>query len=155
RNWTRARRSGCPCRNCPEPNNASASHGGLRRMMDQRTSDTTTVDDGSRAAPQPRGPILSLRNIRKSYRSASGEVAEVLKDLNLEIQPGSFNVIRGESGSGKTSLLRIIGMLDGDFEGDYLFVGDDIKSKPVWYRDELRSNNIGFIFQDGQLFTHM
>ena len=124
-------------------------------MMDKRTSDTATVIDGGRLGSTPRGPILSLRNIRKSYRSASGEVAEVLKDLNLEIQAGSFNVIRGESGSGKTSLLRIIGMLDGEFEGDYLFVGDDVKSKPVWYRDELRSNNIGFIFQDGQLFAHM
>ena len=123
--------------------------------MDKRTSDTATVIDGGRLGSTPRGPILSLRNIRKSYRSASGEVAEVLKDLNLEIQAGSFNVIRGESGSGKTSLLRIIGMLDGEFEGDYLFVGDDVKSKPVWYRDELRSNNIGFIFQDGQLFAHM
>jgi ABC-type lipoprotein export system ATPase subunit len=123
-------------------------------MMDQRTSDIATVANGGPAG-LPHGPILSLRNIRKSYKSASGEVAEVLKDLNLDIQPGSFNVIRGESGSGKTSLLRIIGMLDGEFDGDYLFVGDDVKSKPVWYRDELRSNNIGFIFQDGQLFAHM
>jgi ABC-type lipoprotein export system ATPase subunit len=135
-------------------------------MMDDRTSDAGAGVGGGSRAPDPdpadletatpvRGAVLSLRNIRKSYTSATGDVAEVLKNLNLEIQAGSFNVIRGESGSGKTSLLRIIGMLDGDFEGDYLFAGDDVKSKPIWYRDELRSNNIGFIFQDGQLFAHM
>jgi ABC-type lipoprotein export system ATPase subunit/ABC-type lipoprotein release transport system permease subunit len=132
--------------------------------MDEITPDAGLAVDGSRraagstaraAGAAARASVLSLRGIRKSYKSASGEVAEVLKDLNLEIEAGSFNVIRGESGSGKTSLLRIIGMLDGEFEGDYLFVGDDVKSKPVWYRDELRSDNIGFIFQDGQLFAHM
>lgn len=124
-------------------------------MMDKKTSDVgSAVDDGD-DVPDRDGAVLSLRGIHKSYRSASGEVAEVLKELNLDIQAGSFNVIRGESGSGKTSLLRIIGMLDGDFEGEYLFADDEVKSKPLWYRDELRSNNIGFIFQDGQLFAHM
>jgi ABC-type lipoprotein export system ATPase subunit len=134
-------------------------------MMDMIAPDAMIAVDHERdeqeTAPQkepaslPRNVVLSLRGICKSYKSASGETAEVLKCLNLEIQAGSFNVIRGESGSGKTSLLRIIGMLDGDFEGDYLFVGNDVRSNPLWYRDELRSNNIGFIFQDGQLFAHM
>lgn len=124
-------------------------------MMDKKTSDVVSAVDDEDDVPDRDGAVLSLRGIRKSYRSASGEVAEVLKELNLDIQAGSFNVIRGESGSGKTSLLRIIGMLDGDFEGEYLFAGDEVKSKPLWYRDELRSNNIGFIFQDGQLFAHM
>jgi ABC-type lipoprotein export system ATPase subunit/ABC-type lipoprotein release transport system permease subunit len=138
--------------------------------MDKRTLDAgTAVDAGRLDAPVPDSDqfkqqdggvpsfptVLSLRNIGKSYISANGEIAEVLKGLNLEIEAGSFNVIRGESGSGKTSLLRILGMLDSNFEGDYSFDGDDIKTKPVWYRDELRSNNIGFIFQDGQLFAHM
>ena len=110
---------------------------------------------GSQAGSPRPAVVLSLHNIGKSYTSANGEVAEVLKGLDLEIEAGSFNVIRGESGSGKTSLLRILGMLDSNFEGDYLFAGDDMNLRPVWYRDEVRSNNIGFIFQDGQLFAHM
>ena len=103
----------------------------------------------------PRGMVLSLRDVCKFYKSANGEVTEVLKGLDLSIQAGSFNVIRGESGSGKTSLLRILGMLDSNFDGDYLFAGDDAKAAPDWCRDELRASNIGFIFQDGQLLAHM
>lgn len=113
---------------------------------------SNSKDDRQLAQPRT---LLTLRTICKSYKSANGEVAEVLKGLNLSIEAGSFNVIRGESGSGKTSLLRILGMLDSNFDGDYIFVVDDIKTKPDWYRDELRANNIGFIFQDGQLFAHM
>jgi len=102
-----------------------------------------------------KGALLSLKNVCKSYESGNGEIVVVLNGVNLEIEPGSFNVIRGESGSGKTSLLRIIGLLDSKFEGHYQFAGDDIKPRPDWYRDELRSANVGFIFQDGQLFNHM
>jgi ABC-type lipoprotein export system ATPase subunit/ABC-type lipoprotein release transport system permease subunit len=133
-------------------------------MMDKKTPDFAAESDHGRDAAHasetsgessPARVVLSLRGIGKKYKSAGDEITVVLKDLNLEIDAGSFNVIRGESGSGKTSLLRIIGMLDGEFEGDYLFVGDDVKSKPLWYRDELRANNIGFVFQDGLLFGHM
>src|SRR4051812_9289597 len=109
--------------------------------MDDRTSDAGTVLDRERRGSPDAGMdrvapgelesparhiAIALRDINKSYTSANGEVAEVLKGLNLEIEAGSFNVIRGESGSGKTSLLRILGMLDSKFDGDYLFAGDDI-----------------------------
>ncbi|MGO9544771.1 MAG: ATP-binding cassette domain-containing protein [Rhodomicrobium sp.] len=99
--------------------------------------------------------LIWLRNVQKSYLSANGEVTEVLKGIDLKIEAGSFNVIRGESGSGKTSLLRILGMLDSKFEGEYWFDGNDIKAHSDWWRDELRSGNIGFIFQDGQLLGHL
>lgn len=119
------------------------------------------IDDGQTGvSPSPevleaRRPIISLRNVSKSYVSANGETAEVLKNLDLDIEVGSFNVIRGESGSGKTSLLRILGMLDTKFDGTYEVDGADLKDQPNWYLDELRSNNVGFIFQDGQLFAHL
>lgn len=104
---------------------------------------------------QKRGTIISLRNVRKTFTSSTGEVIEVLKGINLDIEAGSFNVIRGESGSGKTTLLRILGMLDSHFEGSYDFAGEDVQNRPDWYCDELRSINIGFIFQDGRLFNHL
>jgi putative ABC transport system ATP-binding protein len=135
--------------------NSGARSAALTLVSERGTvegSDRLTFD---KPGPSPRAALLSLRDVRKSYTSASGEVSEVLKGLSLDIELGSFNVIRGESGSGKTSLLRILGMLDTDFDGDYLFAGDSIKAKPDWYLDELRSNNVGFIFQDGQLFAHL
>jgi ABC-type lipoprotein export system ATPase subunit/ABC-type lipoprotein release transport system permease subunit len=100
-------------------------------------------------------PIIALRGISRSFKSGLGERVDILKNLNLEIRPGSFNVIRGESGSGKTTLLRILGMLDTEFDGEYQFAGQPIQSRPDWFLDELRAENIGFIFQEGRLFGHL
>src|SRR6202011_5742491 len=135
--------------------------------MNERSATALTIGPEQVAAPgdavthaandasAPKRVVISLRDVRKSYTSANGEKIEVLRGVNLDVEAGSFNVVRGESGSGKTSLLRILGMLDTDFTGDYLFAGDSLKAKPDWYRDELRANNIGFVFQEGQLFGHM
>jgi len=100
-------------------------------------------------------PIISLKNISRTFTSGLGEKVEILKSVNLAIEPGSFNVIRGESGSGKTTLLRILGMLDSRFSGDYLFGNNTVNEQPDWFLDELRAKNIGFIFQEGRLFNHM
>ncbi len=124
-------------------------------MLDKRGNWQRRVARPEAIADDAPATVVALRNVYKSYSSTTGEVVEVLKGLNLEIKAGSFNVIRGESGSGKTSLLRILGMLDSDFEGDYVFLGADVKSKADWQRDELRANNIGFIFQEGRLFEHL
>jgi len=119
------------------------------QVGEERIAALSSSSDGlvtEPVAPAQGRVLLTLRNIRKSYVSANGEVANILKGVNLDITAGSFNVIRGESGSGKTSLLRILGMLDSNFEGDYIFAGEDVKARPDWFTDELRSNNIDFIF---------
>jgi ABC-type lipoprotein export system ATPase subunit/ABC-type lipoprotein release transport system permease subunit len=107
------------------------------------------------AAGVPRDVLISIRAITKSYISGNGEETQVLKGVTLDIAGGSFNVIRGESGSGKTSLLKILGLLDRGHGGVFVFSGEPLENKPEWYRDEMRANNIGFIFQEGQLFSHM
>jgi ABC-type lipoprotein export system ATPase subunit len=100
-------------------------------------------------------PIIALRDITRSFRSAFGEQVEILKGLRLDIAPGSFTVIRGESGSGKTTLLRILGMLDSEFAGEYRFARHRVEGRPDWFLDEIRAENIGFIFQEGRLFGHL
>lgn len=99
--------------------------------------------------------IISLRGISRAFKSGLGERVSILQDLDLEIAPGSFTVIRGDSGSGKTTLLRILGMLDTGFSGEYLFAGHHVEGRPDWFLDELRAENIGFIFQEGRLFNHL
>ena len=127
--------------------------------MDDQVARAVVDADRGESAHEHAGltpaPVISLRSVKKTYFTATGEVIEVLKGVDLDIMAGSFNVIRGESGSGKTSILRILGMLDTDFEGDYSFAGDIIRKHSSWYLDELRSSNIGFIFQDGGLFEHL
>lgn len=99
--------------------------------------------------------IIALANISRSFVSGLGEKRTILQGLNLDIKQGSFNVIKGESGSGKTTLLRILGMLDCNFKGEYKLGKHTINGKPDWFLDELRSENIGFIFQEGRLFDHI
>ena len=98
--------------------------------------------------------LMSLHEVRKSYL-VNGEITQVLKGIDLDIEAGSLTVIRGESGSGKTSLLRILGLLDSKFDGEYRFAGRDIRELPDWWCDELRTGNIGFIFQEGLLLPHL
>lgn len=99
--------------------------------------------------------IITLKDISRSFISGLGEKRTILHGLSLDIKQGSFNVIKGESGSGKTTLLRILGMLDCNFEGEYKLGNHIIHGQPDWFLDELRSENIGFIFQEGRLFDHI
>jgi ABC-type lipoprotein export system ATPase subunit len=105
--------------------------------------------------PQVFNPILSLEGICRSHDIGSAESVTILDQLTLEAHSGTLTVIRGESGSGKTSLLRIIGLLDQDFSGRYEMLGKRVDGQPDWYLDDLRAANIGFIFQEGRLFSHL
>jgi len=100
-------------------------------------------------------PLIDLENVSRTYDSASGDRVFALKSVNLKIYAGSFTVIRGVTGSGKTTLLKVLGLLDNEFEGSYRFNGETVSDKPNWWRDELRSKNIGFVFQEGRLFNYL
>ena len=62
--------------------------------------------------------IIKLKKICKKYGS-DDNVQTVLKDVDLVIKKGTMTSIMGPSGSGKSSLLNIIGLLDSDFDGEY------------------------------------
>jgi NitT/TauT family transport system ATP-binding protein len=69
-------------------------------------------------ARQVGGPeLLEVRVAHKSYRSASGQALEVLRDVALAVSVGQVGVLVGPSGCGKTTMLRIIAGLDPDFAG--------------------------------------
>ncbi|MDX1495194.1 MAG: ATP-binding cassette domain-containing protein, partial [Longimicrobiales bacterium] len=62
--------------------------------------------------------MIKLRNVEKSYKSGAGETF-VLRRISAEVQKGEFVTIMGPSGAGKSTLLGILGMLDGEFSGEY------------------------------------
>ena len=73
---------------------------------------------------------------------------DILKDININIEKGEFITIIGQSGGGKTSLLRILGMLDSPTAGSILYNGADIDDMdPIEYRKKVR-----YVFQKPYLF---
>lgn len=89
--------------------------------------------------------IITLSNINKIY----GEKikTQVLFDINLSIQKGSFNSIIGQSGSGKSTLLNIIGTLDKPTNGSIIIKDEDTSLMSKNELAVLRNETIGFIFQ--------
>ena len=94
--------------------------------------------------------MIELRNIEKIYRMGRLEVA-ALRDVSLEIQAGEFVAITGQSGSGKSTLLHILGLLDRPTRGLFRFAGRDVSQLDDRELAALRSEKIGFVFQQFHL----
>jgi len=89
--------------------------------------------------------ILELKNMNKIYGNEIKN--QVLYDINLSFEEGSFNSIIGQSGSGKSTLLNIIGTLDKATSGDVLIEDSNIKSLSSNQLADYRNRTIGFVFQ--------
>lgn len=89
--------------------------------------------------------IVELRKITKIYGDKIK--TQVLFDLNLSIEKGSFNSIIGQSGSGKSTLLNILGTLDRPTGGEIVINGVNTKSMNPNQLAKLRNETLGFIFQ--------
>ena len=94
--------------------------------------------------------ILSMRGILKQYRMGD-EVQTVLKGINLDVQQGEFLAVLGPSGSGKSTLMNIIGCLDTPTSGSYVLHGKDVSGLDEAALAQVRSREIGFVFQSFQL----
>lgn len=79
----------------------------------------------------------------------------ILKDINLHITEGEFISVMGPSGSGKSSLLNIIGMLDTASEGDYQFLDQEVFKLKEKQRSNLYKSHIGFVFQAYHLIDEL
>lgn len=89
--------------------------------------------------------ILELKNINKIYGKEIK--TQVLYDVNLSFDQGSFNSIIGQSGSGKSTLLNIMGTLDKPTEGTVIIDGKNASEMSVRQLAALRNDVIGFVFQ--------
>lgn len=89
--------------------------------------------------------ILELKNVNKIYGQEIKN--QVLYDINLSFEAGSFNSIIGQSGSGKSTLLNIIGTLDKATSGDVLIEGNSIHKMKANQLADYRNKTIGFVFQ--------
>ena len=102
------------------------------------------------------GAVATLENLSKIYRKPGTNVeVHALRSVNLEFTQGEFTAIMGASGSGKSTLMNIIGCLDRPTDGSYILGGEDIGSLPDDDLSEIRSQRIGFVFQNFNLIQQL
>ena len=98
--------------------------------------------------------MIEFQHISK-WVSIGGIRTFILKDINLTIKEGEFISIMGPSGSGKSSLLNILGMLDDQSEGEYYFLDQPVHTLKEKHRSQLYKQYIGFVFQAYHLIDEL
>jgi putative ABC transport system ATP-binding protein len=98
--------------------------------------------------------IVEFRSVSKTYRMGGSEV-RALQDLTLSFEEGEHVAIMGSSGSGKSTMLNLLGCLDRPTSGRYLLGGEDVSQLTDDQLSETRCAKIGFIFQSYNLIAQL
>ena len=117
--------------------------------MDERNSPVQAFA-GPGAADK--APSIRLGNIAKTYDLGEVQV-HALRGISLEIYPGEFVAVMGASGSGKSTLMNILGCLDTPSKGHYFLEGRDVSGLTKKELARVRSQKIGFVFQQFNLLA--
>ncbi len=96
--------------------------------------------------------LLETINLKKNFEHLSGTVT-LFNNINLKIKEGDLVAIVGPSGSGKSSLLHLLALLDDPSNGKIIFDKKETKDLTDSQKDELRKKNISIIFQDNNLLN--
>jgi putative ABC transport system ATP-binding protein len=94
--------------------------------------------------------VLHLENVWKIYKMGEVDVC-ALKGISLEIKQGEFLAITGSSGSGKSTMMNLVGCLDLPTQGSIFLEGKDISKLPESTLAQIRGKKIGFVFQQFNL----
>jgi putative ABC transport system ATP-binding protein len=112
-----------------------------------RTADTSA---GTAASTAGEEVLLALNDIKRDYRLGETTV-EALRGVSLRIHRGEFVAVWGPSGSGKSSLMNILGLVDAPTSGEVMLEGTSIGRLSDNALSDLRSRKVGFVFQSFNL----
>jgi putative ABC transport system ATP-binding protein len=98
------------------------------------------------ARSAPTAPLIELSHVSKDYKTGGGLV-RAMRDVSLSVGHGEFIAIVGASGSGKSTMMNVLGCLDRPTSGTYSLAGIDVGSRNGDSRAIVRNRVIGFIFQ--------
>src|SRR5262245_5795507 len=92
------------------------------------------------------GAVIALENVHKVYDTGDVKVP-ALRGVSIAIEPGEFVALVGASGSGKSTMMNILGFLDRPTSGKYWFDGKDVSKLNRAALAHLRNQKLGFVFQ--------
>ena len=90
--------------------------------------------------------VLRLENVCRRYKEGEGQL-EIFSDLSLALAPGEIVALVGQSGSGKSSLLHMAGLLEAPTSGEIYINGKAVSGLPDQERTRIRRDTIGFVYQ--------
>ena len=91
-------------------------------------------------------PVVELSGLTRSFEQGGVRI-DVLRGVDLAIQPGEIVALLGPSGSGKSTLLQAVGLLEGGFGGSITIAGQSAEKSDPRARTVLRRNHLGFVYQ--------
>jgi lipoprotein-releasing system ATP-binding protein len=115
--------------------------------MDEGTERRMNTSDSADATSEDVHPLLDVDGLVKRYPTAHGGTLDVLRGVSFTVAPGEVVAIIGESGTGKSTLLHLLGALDRPDAGTVRYLGEDIFDKPDEALARFRNRAIGLVFQ--------
>ena len=99
--------------------------------------------------------LIELRNVYKIYSEGLESEVRALDGVSLEVERGEFVAVVGQSGSGKSTMMNVLGCLDISTRGDYFLDGVDVRELSDKELSRIRNKQIGFIFQQYNLIQNL
>ena len=99
--------------------------------------------------------LIRLTDVYKIYAEGLESEVRALNGVNLEIDSGEFVAIAGQSGSGKSTMMNVLGCLDVPTYGEYLLAGQDVGELSDRQISRIRNRQIGFVFQGYNLIPEL